>query len=444
MASLGSSTALRLAGYYSVAFAAVIVVLGAILYVAIRSELARELDGRIVTERAAVLRDARTAGLASVIAARARYGSGDMRYALIDAARRPIAGSPVDGLPPRMGWTRLAVIEPDGHRDATRAFVSAAAGGTLVVGADPEALEELDERMLPLLAVAFGLVAAIGAGGAALLGRALSRRLGALHRTAEAIIGGDLARRMPVGAAGDEFDRLSATLNRMLDRMGELLANLKQVSGDIAHDLRTPLSRLRQKLELGLTGDPAPAAMRTAMQEALDRSDDALALLGGMLAVAEVEAGGLRLRPFDLSALLTDLAESYAPAAEDDGRTLTAAVAPGIEVTGNRELLAQAVGNLLDNALRHTPAGTPIALSLTATATQAVLMVADSGDGIAPIDRERVLHRFVRLERSRSTPGHGLGLSLVAAAARAHGGGVCIEDNQPGTRMIVTISRNGR
>jgi signal transduction histidine kinase len=445
---LPSSTAFRFAVFFSMAFTLVIVVMGASVYWAIRSELRYELDQRVVTARDALVREAAhdPQGLRGAIAYRVAHERGDMRYALLDATGRLVAGRPINK-PPRPGWSGIKFRMPGEPKDPARVLAARTRdGGLLIVGSDPEAIEELDERMVPLFVAAFGLIAGIGAIGAFLFGRLLQHRLDAINRTAEAIIGGDLARRVPLGGKGDEFDRLAATLNRMLERIGGLLDNLRQVSGDIAHDLRTPLTRLRQKLELAAAGPDAPAPLKRAIHEAIEQTDDMLALFAGILGISEIEAGGagVRMTPVDLSALITDLADSYQPSAEDGGRTLSRDIAPGIVIEGNRELLAQAGVNLLDNALRHTPAGTAIAISLSERGDDVVLAVSDRGPGIPAADRDRMFTRFTRLESSRSTPGHGLGLSLVAAIARAHGGIATLEDNHPGAIAMVTLPRGPR
>lgn len=438
MSELWSSSVVRIAGYASMAFAGVILLLGAGVYWATRGELAYDLDQRILTDRVAVLREAAGPGLAAVVAARAAHGSKDMRYALLDRTGHAIAGEAIAAIP-RAGWSTVDVIEDDGP-DPAYVFASRTPQGMLVVGADPEAIERLSTHLVWLFAAAFGLIATIGVGGALLLGRLLSRRLGVVNATAEAIIAGDLKQRIPIGARGDEFDRLSATLNRMLDRIGGLLDNLRQVSGDVAHDLRTPLTRLRQNLELGSAAGASPAELRGAMARAIDQCDDALALFAGILAISEVEANsGLRMATVDLSRLATDLADSFQPSIEDGGRAFHRSIAPGVMVTGNRELLAQMIGNLLDNALRHTGAGVAIELTLAADSGEAIVTVADRGEGIPADERRRVLERLARLERSRSTPGHGLGLSLVTAVARAHRGDVRLADHAPGVRAVVTL-----
>jgi signal transduction histidine kinase len=439
-----ASTAFRFALFSSLAFTLVTLALGAGIYFAIRGELRDDLRQRIETERKAVLREALASGLAAVVADRAAHEHGDMRYALLATDGRLVAGEPFLGQP-RLGWSMMKFREPDGSGDPTRAFAAPAGqGGMLIVGADPEALEELDQRLIPLFIISFGLIAAIGIAGAFLLGRVLRRRLETIDRTANAIIAGDLSRRVPLSGKGDEFDTLATTLNQMLERIADLLDNLRQVSGDIAHDLRTPLTRLRQKLELAAAGQSEAPALRETMLDAIDQTDDMLSLFSAILGISEIEAGTARRGLVDLSTLVTDLADSYQPSVEEEGRELVRAIAPGVEVEGSRELLAQLGVNLLDNALNHTAAGTAIGVALEADGTQARLSVWDRGAGIAAEDRDRVFKRFARLETSRSTPGHGLGLSLVAAIAKAHGGAVTLSDNHPGARFMVSLPRVAR
>ncbi len=449
MFRLPSSTAFRFAAWSSAAFTVVILILGAAIYWAIRSELRYELDQRVLTAREAVLRESSAGGrsLATIVGLRSGRQAGDMRYALLDARGARIAGQPFFERPHSLGWSAMDFAKPDGERDKTWVIAERVAGGaTLIIGADPEALEELDERMIPLFVGSFGVIAAIGIGGAFLLSRLLQGRLDAINTTAEAIIAGDLSRRITLTGSGDEFDRLSNTLNRMLERIAGLMDNLRQVSGDIAHDLRTPLTRVRQKLEVAQAGPDDAASLKVAIQLAIERADDMLCLFAGILAISEIEGGGAgaRMAPFDFSALVADLADSYQPSAEDTGRTLSCDITPGICIDGNRELLAQAGVNLLDNALRHTPVGRDIAISLTERNGAVEFAVSDRGPGIPVADRARVFSRFTRLESSRSSPGHGLGLSLVAAVARTHGGIATLHDNQPGAIFMLTLPRKPR
>jgi len=269
-----------------------------------------------------------------------------------------------------------------------------------------------------------------------LLARYLRRRLGAIATTADAIVGGSLGHRMPVGRNRDEFDAAALALNAMLDRIVGLMENLRQVSSDVAHDLRTPLLKLRSQLDQ--VGHVAGAEQR-----AIELGDELIGLFAAILRIAEVEGGGLEQSfvRIDLSSLAEDVADSFRPALTDSGHALTWAIDPAIIVRGNRELLAQAVANLLDNARVHTPAGTSVTLSLDAGGEWARLTIADNGPGVAPADRAAILQRFYRTEASRTTPGNGLGLSLVAAVAAAHGGSVTIDDNRPGLLVAILLPR---
>jgi signal transduction histidine kinase len=223
----------------------------------------------------------------------------------------------------------------------------------------------------------------------------------------------------------------------MLDRITQLMENLRQVSSDVAHDLRTPLLRLRNQLE-------QVGTVEGAARRAIEQGDALLALFASILRIAEIESGALTWSfvPTDISALARDMAESYAPALFDGGRVLTWTIDADVLVVGDRTLLAQAIINLLDNAGRHTPPGTNIELVLSCDARLAFLSIADNGPGVAHADRERILQRFVRGEASRTTPGNGLGLSLVSAVAAAHGGGVAVNDNEPGFRLLLTLPRH--
>ncbi|MEA3067080.1 MAG: hypothetical protein QOK41_487, partial [Sphingomonadales bacterium] len=274
--------------------------------------------------------------------------------------------------------------------------------------------------------------------GAMLFGSYLRRRLNSISGTAKVIIGGDIRERMPVSGSGDEIDQLAGTLNRMLDRIEGLLENLRQVSSDVAHDLRTPLSRLRTQLERSkqMTEDPADV-----IEGAIAQLDQVLSLFGAILRIAEVEAGETRryFTTVDLTALTTELVESCAPALQDQGHTLLWSVEPGLMVRGDRELLAQAAINLIENAQRHTPVGTVIRLTLVATGDSLCLQVVDNGPGVATSDLPRIVKRFARLETSRNTAGYGLGLNLVSAVARLHGGRLILRNDAPGLSVTIEL-----
>ncbi|WP_223797112.1 sensor histidine kinase [Sphingomonas nostoxanthinifaciens] len=278
----------------------------------------------------------------------------------------------------------------------------------------------------------------IGAFGALFLGIYLRRRLSATRETATAIMAGDMSQRIRIGPAGDEFDQLAMMVNVMLDRIAMLVANVRQVSADIAHDLHTPLARLRNELRrASAAGDPTER--KAMIESAISQSDDVLALFAAILRISEIEEGGLRsaFTPLSLSEIAVDVCESYAPIVEDGGRMLEWSVAPEVSVFGDAELLAQAMVNLIDNGQKHTPSGTRVSLRLAMTGDRVVLTVADNGPGVAVADRARILQRFTRLEASRTRPGHGLGLNLVAAIANAHSAELEIGEAAPGLQVVL-------
>lgn len=448
MRKLVGSAAYRIAFAYSCGVALAILLLGVVVYFAADADFRRQQDVGIAAESATLIRAYQEEGIGDLREEIAEREIGNainsFGYVLFDASGHRIAGS-LDTPRPPLGWHNITFLDPREGPDPARAFARDLPDGSrLVVAADSEAVERIDGTILALFGGAFVLIVLIGVVGALILGGYLRARLGRISGTAQAIVSGELDRRVPVSPRQDEFDQVSLALNAMLDRIARLLDNLRQVSSDVAHDLRTPLARLRNQLEEALAGPAGGRAHTTALEHAIEQSDALLVLFAAILRISEIEAGSLAatFAPVDLSHLAADLAESFAPAITDGGRTLTTAIAPGIVVHGDRELLAQAVINLLDNAQRHTPEGTQISLDLAATPGGVLLSVGDEGPGVAPQDRARIVQRFTRLEASRTTPGHGLGLNLVSAIASAHGAELRVEDNHPGLRVSLRFLRN--
>jgi len=440
------SAAYRIAFIYSAAFALAVLALGAAVYFAADAAFRHQQDAALSDETAELVGDFRNEGMGELVetidarergAAIAAFG-----YAVFDADGRRVAGR-LDIARPPDGY-REVMVRRGGERDPARALTTALdSRTTLTVAVDSEGLERIDATILMLFGGGFVAIVAIGIAGSFALGAYLRRRLASFTVTAHQIVGGELDQRMPVGVRNDEFDALARSLNAMLDRIALLIERLRQVSGDLAHDMRTPLSRLRAGLERALDGPPDLTVQRQALKQAIRQSDAMLALFAGILRIAEVERGDIA-RGFvavDLADVVADLCDSYAPAIRDGGRTLTCTAIPGpAEVMGNRELLAQAIVNLLDNTQTHTPRGTAITLALTLDAARVMVRVADDGPGVAAADRARIVERFVRLEASRHTPGHGLGLNLVDAIVAAHRGTLDIEDNAPGLAITMTFT----
>jgi signal transduction histidine kinase len=251
-----------------------------------------------------------------------------------------------------------------------------------------------------------------------------------LSNTAREVMAGDLSRRAPVRGSGDEFDELAGSMNAMLDRLEQLMQTTRTAGDAIAHDLRSPLTRFRQKLEVALEKPADSTGDREALRNALDEADRLLDMFSAVLKLARVEAAGnWRFERVDVSEILRELVEFYEPAAEEQGRTLKGYIADGLNLNGEVGLFTQAVSNLIENALKYTPEGGHVEVRAVRRPDGRIeIDVLDDGPGVPPVERDRVLERFVRLETARTTPGVGLGLSLVAAVARLHHGGLHLRD----------------
>jgi signal transduction histidine kinase len=441
------SAAYRIAFAYSAVFALATTALGTLVYFMAHAAFEGQLDNRIEAESNQLVAGYRASGTSNLRAAIAtREGANpknQLGYALFDIRGNRLAGDLVTSRP-ALGWQHINFMDPIDGADRARAFAVDLPDGTrLVVAADSDALEQIDRTILLLFTLSFCVVVAMGIGGGLYLGGFLHQKVGRIALTAEAIISGDLLKRMTIGPRNDEFDQLSHTLNRMLDKIASLLGNLRQVSGDIAHDLRTPLTRLRNHLEGAVVGPDDPSAQREALLSAIERTDEVLALFTAILRISEIEGGGVRqsFARVDLTVLVTELCEMYTPTIDEGGRRFSWTVQPGIAIDGDRELISQAFINLVNNAHVHTPMDAAIHVDLTGDDGNAQLAVSDNGPGIPVKDREHVIRRFTRLESSRSTPGHGLGLNMVAAIATVHRARLVFDDNDPGLIVMLIFPR---
>jgi signal transduction histidine kinase len=436
----------RLAALYLLLFTASAIILGAVVFWTTRAAVDQQLDSRIETELRFLADEFSTGGLPQLLAdvTRRSRGPGALEY-LVQAPDGTRLGGEIPGIGGRRGWIRLIIEEADAKdgREKLRALAVALPGGIVVaVGDDTRRAGEAEEAVLRAFAWAIGATLLLGMGGGAWLSHHFLHRVDMISRTAEAIIRGDLARRVPLRGTGDDLDRLAETLNRMLDRISELMESVRQVSNDIAHDLRTPLSRLGQRLEDARAHAGLVADYERALEGAKTDVEALLGIFAALLRIAEVEAGAQRaaFQRVDLSSVVEVVAQAFAPAAEDEGRNLAAEVAPGITVCGDRELLTQALANLVENALRHTASGSHVRLLLGKQGGRAVLVVEDDGPGVPESERERILRRFYRREQSRTTPGSGLGLSLVAAVAALHRADLRLADACPGLRVSLSFA----
>jgi signal transduction histidine kinase len=381
-------------------------------------------------------------GLADIIAERMRRDDeGRSLYLLADAIGRPLAGNVKSGWPAALDdftdqWVDFVRTDDNGVETPVRVAVMRIGALRLLVGRDIRELARIRQVFRSASLYGLTLTMALALLGGVLMALSARRRLAELNRTTRQIIAGDLSRRAPIKGTRDEHDELAGNINAMLDQIESLLAGMRHVGDSVAHDLRGPLTRLRNRLEtLANAGQPR----REDIAECLEQVEHVLDTFNALLRIARVESGAHRsaFAGVDLERIVRDVCELYQAAADERQIALLCDVRAAVEVFGDRELLAQALTNLLDNAVKYTPAGGKVVVTLERTDDTARIRVADSGPGVPAEDRERVLQRFMRLDQARSLPGNGLGLALVKAVTMQHHGRLALGDNAPG--LVVTI-----
>ena len=448
------SSTFRLSLFYVLLFLLSVGALFAFIYVQTIATIDRETDQATKTDAAALVQEYTVQGLAGLIEAVedrvAPDRAGDGLYLLVDEDGAPLAAnihSWPTAEPDARGWIAFTINRSDGPHQARGLTYALKDGSKLLVAHDLKARLDFQGVMIDAGYYSLALILVLGVGGGLLISRRMLDRLGAINRAAERIMAGDLGHRIETTGAGDEFDRLSDTLNAMLEEIRRLMNGMQTVTDNIAHDLRSPLTRMRSRLEMALLDPADTEAQRQAIERTIDDADQLLATFKALLSIADAESGNARssMAPLDLGALAVDVVDLYGPASEEVGISMRCAVADRevgghyLTVLGSRQLLFQAVSNLVDNALKHTPSGGTITVSASADAGGIRLTVADTGSGIPAADRDRVLEPFVRLDTSRTTPGSGLGLALVAAIARLHGARLELGDNRPGLAVTLTF-----
>jgi signal transduction histidine kinase len=384
-------------------------------------------------------------GLAEQVTRRMSYRTRGPIYYLVQAPTQQVVVGNLPGMPPVEGVVDFVhdhdAGEPTDARAKLTGFGLTLADGTFIlVAQDASRLIDMQHAIVRAFIWAGALTLLLAIGGGVLLGGNFVRRIDTIGRTSRAIMEGDLSARIPVRGNNDEIDQLVVGLNAMLDRIQQLLDGLRQVSSDIAHDLRTPLGRLRQRLEDAREHASSTAEYQAATEAALAEADSLLEIFSALLRIAQIEAGAQKsgFSDVDLSELMHSIAEAYEPSAEDSQHKLEVDVADGVKMTGDRQLLAQLFSNLVENALTHTPDGSTVRLALHPKANGFEAEVADNGPGIPAEEREKVFDRFYRLDRSRTTRGSGLGLALVKAIAALHGLTLRLEDHHPGLAVHLT------
>ena len=431
----------RFALLFTAMFAAAATAAAVVLWWNTAGALDRQTDAAIRADATALVERQRDASLPGLVAAIEDRLALDVQneslYLLLSPDRRVLAGN-LAVWPPEAEadapWIRMPLLRDGTESEARMLRIDLAGQHRLLVGRDVAEKLRLRGLLSEGIAWAASSSAARALLGAWLLRRSLERRLMPVYGTAAAIGAGDLSRRVPLSDRQDEFDRLGMTMNAMLDRIAQLMEGVRGVSDAIAHDLRTPIARARAKLEEALNDAADEEALRAAVEQGIADLDGIARVFKAVLRIAEVEAGARRaaFAPVDMVPTLADAADLYGAAAEAREQELAVDLPEALNLVGDRDLLLQAVANLLDNALKFTPDGGRVALSARVLDGVVEIAVADSGPGLAPDDRARAGERFFRADTSRNTPGSGLGLSLVRAVVALHGGVVVLEDTVRG------------
>jgi signal transduction histidine kinase len=447
------SASFRFALLFAGVFSASAVLFALVLWFATAGSLDRQTDAALRTDAFGLAERWREAGPTAVAEAISERLAADVEnhaiYVMVDANGRRLAGN-LDRWPSEAGgdgdWS-VALVDREGVQVEARTYTIELDGYRVLIGRDVEEKQRLRDLLAEGIAWSAAAAALFALVGAAVLRRALEHRLRPAAQTARAIAAGDLSRRVPPSGREDEFDRLGESMNAMLDRIDRLMEGIRGVSDSIAHDLRTPIARARARLEEAVTDSGDAEALRAAMERGISDLDNISRVFEALLRIAEAEAGARRaaFAPIDLVPVLADVAEFYGAVAESRGQVIETDLPERLDLVGDRDLLAQAAGNLLDNALKFTPAGGTVRLSAHVGPRDGIeVIVTDTGPGLPPEDRARAGERFFRADASRGTPGSGLGLSLVQAVAHLHGGELVLDDaapraSSPGLRASIRL-----
>lgn len=443
------SAAVRFAVVYAVLLGISAAALAMFLWWATAGLLDRQTEAAVRADAAALYERWHQGGLAALILTIEDRLAQDVEdnsiYLLVGPDMAKIAGN-LGRWPPVVqrtdGWYELPV-QRAGMRSLAHVHRYDLPGDYhLLVGRDVQARAQLRRLLTDALLWAMVVVVAMATLGAFVVRSLFRRALANVSATAAAIAAGDLARRVRLSGRGDEFDQLAETTNDMLDRIARLMDGVRQVSNAIAHDLRTPITRARARLEEAAARARTPEEMHAAIERAITDLDGIVAIFQGLLRIAEIEAGSRRsaFAAIDIALLLADVAELYDVVAEEKGVRLTVSIPDTLPAYGDRELIQQAVANLVDNAVKFSPPGSTVRLFAEAGADGVRITVADQGPGIPEEDRSRATERFFRAEAARSTPGSGLGLALVQAVAQLHGGSLSLRDARPGLIACLHIA----
>lgn len=441
------SYTIRLALLYAVIFSVSTLILFYFFYIFTASYMTQQMDTTIEAEiqgLAERYNDEGLDGLTKLIADRVnrQQATGNSIYLLTTYTLQPLVGN-LDRWPKNASidndWLEFAleVNEDTNETHLARARIFRLPGRYgLLVGRDIHQLTQAKRRIVQALTWGIAIMVLLAFFGGILLSRRTVRKIERINQTARSIISGDLSRRIPVTNRNDDFDQLADNLNQMLDRIQTLMEDIRRVSDNIAHDLRTPLTRLRQHLEEARQEEKADSRTAANLENSIKEADSLLVTFNALLRIARIEAGQMTagFAPLDFRTLLDDVVEFYEPLAEEKSQQLTFDLGNNISTLGDRDLLFQALANVIENAIKYTPENGKISVSLSRRQNEAVITISDNGPGIPEAEREKVFRRFYRLDQSRSTSGNGLGLSMVSAVISMHSGTITLMDNRPGLR----------
>jgi signal transduction histidine kinase len=441
MIAFHRSGAVRIAVLFLGLFICAVIAAFGLTYVLVRNEIVEHLRLNIVAGADAIA---------------ARLADEEPEVVFASATRQRVAalfkpdgslliGEP--GLSSFVGWREIPADnvglreEPEYRSETVLAYGRSVGDRTLVVGEGMDIVEDSREALTSGLLWSVAIVVLVGFAGAVTIAWRVDRRLGRTELALTAYASGEMSRRLPVAGSGDELDRVAVSVNLVLDRLAALMETTRQITIDAAHDLKTPMTRLLHRLAEaeGSSVAEAKAVLRSAASEA----KQIIGTFDALLRIAEIEAGARRARfdLVDLSDVVETVADAYGPDVEHAGQRLETKIGPKLYITGDRELLTQAFADLVENSIRHAGKGAIICLMAMSHAATVEAMVSDTGPGVPEADRERVLARFVRLETSRSTPGTGLGLTLVKAIADLHNARLELTDNGPGLRVTIAFAQ---
>ena len=448
--NIANTISFKLSALYLLLFLCSFLSIGITVYLLTSHTLEQQLKNNIETEAVRLKTEYDSGGIAEL---KAEIDEVDGRashtlfgYGVIDKNGKLLAGS-LNNFQPVAGWQTVKRrpsannSEKEGHELLYIKVMALPNKVWLGVGHDGQYIQNAVNAIIQAFIWGFVLVIFLGAAGGFYLSGAFLRKIENITQSAQAIIAGDLKHRLPVSKNRDELDNLASLLNQMLDKIGSLIDNIQQVSNDIAHDLRTPISHLKFRLEDALTRNLTAEQYTERIAFAIEEVDSILNTFSAMLRISQIESGSRRsgFKTVNLSNIVVAVTDALYPVAEEQGKTICVDIDPDVTLTGDKELLTQLAFNLLDNAILHTPENTQINVSLQSSGTQTEFIVADNGPGIPDAYRQKVFQRFYRLEQSRTTPGNGLGLSIVAAIADLHEGTLSLFDNKPGLKIVLSL-----